>query len=50
MKPCITAMLMVMAQVVLADPPEVEVRNVRKVFDKGKHNAFTDLCVFKGAF
>ncbi len=28
--------------------PEVAVRNVRRVFDNGEHNAFTDLVRFKG--
>ena len=30
--------------------PVVEVSRVRKVFDDGDHNAFTDLTVFKNAF
>ena len=36
----------------LADPnlPKVTVSNVRRVFDDGKHNAFTDLIRFRGAF
>ena len=27
--------------------PEVQVTNLRKVFDNGEHNAFTDLCKFQ---
>ena len=34
----------------LVDTPKVDVRNVRKVFDDGHHNAFTDLTLFKGVF
>ncbi|QDT41587.1 hypothetical protein Pan241w_16500 [Gimesia alba] len=30
--------------------PEVEVTNVRKVFDNGEHNAFTDMIEFKGKY
>lgn len=30
--------------------PEVRVVSVRRVFDNGEHNAFTDLCRFKGRF
>lgn len=30
----------------LAEPPQVEVTNVRRVFDNGEHNAFTDLIRF----
>lgn len=30
--------------------PQVEVLSVRKVFDNGEHNAFTDLCRFQGRF
>lgn len=29
------------------DPPSVEVANVRRVFDNGEHNAFTDLVRFR---
>lgn len=29
-------------------PPKVRVVSVRKVFDNGEHNAFTDLCRYKG--
>ena len=32
---------------VSAEFPEVRVSNVRKVFDNGEHNAFTDLCRFQ---
>lgn len=32
------------------DIPKVEVADIRKVFDDGDHNAFTDLITFKGAF
>ena len=34
----------------LVDTPKVEVRNIRKVFDDGHHNAFTDLTLFKGVY
>ncbi|MDP7524689.1 MAG: hypothetical protein QGH44_09330, partial [Arenicellales bacterium] len=34
----------------LVDTPKVVVSNVRKVFDDGHHNAFTDLTLFKGVF
>ena len=30
--------------------PQVKVSNVRKVFDNGEHNAFTDLIRFRGSF
>jgi hypothetical protein len=30
-----------------ADPPQVTVSNVRRVFHNGEHNAFTDLCFFR---
>ena len=33
----------------LADTPSVKVDNVRKVFDDGEHNAFTDLVIFRDA-
>ena len=33
-----------------AEPPEVRVAAVRKVFDNGQHNAFTDLCQFSGRY
>ena len=32
------------------DTPSVEVSNVRKVFDNGHHNAFTDLIEFEGVY
>lgn len=32
------------------DLPEVEVVSVRKAFDNGEHNAFTDLCKFQDRF
>ena len=41
------AAVVLVAQVSLADTPKVDVSNVRKVFDDGHHNAFTDLTVFK---
>ena len=44
------AAVVLVAQVSLADTPKVDVSNVRKVFDDGHHNAFTDLTVFKGVF
>jgi hypothetical protein len=31
-----------------ADPPGVTVSSVRRVFHNGEHNAFTDLCRFRG--
>ena len=34
----------------LVDAPQVQVSNVRKVFDNSHHNAFTDLTVFKGVY
>jgi len=30
--------------------PQIRVASVRKVFDDGNHNAFTDLCLFQGRF
>tara|TARA_R110002111_G_scaffold227346_1_gene288871 strand:+ start:142129 stop:143202 length:1074 start_codon:yes stop_codon:yes gene_type:complete len=30
--------------------PEVEITNVRKVFDNGEHNAFTDMIEFQGKY
>ncbi len=30
------------------EPPKVTVSNVRRVFHNGEHNAFTDLCRFRG--
>lgn len=33
-----------------ADPPPVVVTNVRRVFDNGEHNAFTDLVRFRDRF
>lgn len=32
-----------------AEPPQVSVTNIRRVFHNGEHNAFTDLVRFKGA-
>jgi len=32
----------------MAPQPELQVASIRKVFDDGHHNAFTDLCRFKG--
>lgn len=32
-----------------AEPPQVSVSNIRRVFHNGEHNAFTDLVRFKGA-
>jgi len=34
----------------LVDTPKVDVSNVRKVFDNGHHNAFTDMTLFRGVF
>ncbi len=37
----------------VATPPElpsIEVTSVRKAFDNGEHNAFTDLCQFQGRY
>ena len=48
-KTLMPAMLAVVAQVSLADTPKVDVREVRRVFDDGHHNAFTNLAVFEGA-
>ena len=31
-------------------PPDVKVTNIRRVFDNGQHNAFTDLVRFRGKF
>ena len=31
-----------------AEPPKVTVSNLRRVFHNGEHNAFTDLCRFRG--
>ncbi|MBI2477127.1 MAG: hypothetical protein HYV60_00240, partial [Planctomycetia bacterium] len=33
-----------------AEPPEVKVTNIRRVFHNGEHNAFTDLVRFHGKF
>ncbi|MEO2048342.1 MAG: exo-alpha-sialidase [Pirellulales bacterium] len=33
-----------------AEPPRVRVATVRKAFDNGQHNAFTDLCQFGGRY
>ncbi len=33
-----------------AAPPKVRVVSVRRVFDNGEHNAFTDLCRFQGRY
>jgi len=33
-----------------AEPPEVQVSNIRRVFHNGEHNAFTDLVRFRDAF
>lgn len=30
--------------------PEIRVTSVRKVFDNGEHNAFTDMCRFRGRY
>ena len=30
-----------------AEPPQVSVTNIRRVFHNGEHNAFTDLCRFR---
>jgi len=32
------------------EPPQVKVTNVRRVFDNGEHNAFTDMVRWKGSF
>jgi hypothetical protein len=32
------------------EPPAVRVRNVRRAFHNGEHNAFTDLCRFRGEY
>lgn len=50
MKLLMLAVPAAVAQISLADTPQVDVSDVRKVFDNGHHNAFTDLTVFKGAF
>lgn len=50
MKTLILALFVVLAQIANADTPRVTVTNVRKVFDDGHHNAFTDLIRFKGAY
>lgn len=46
----ILAIFTLASQLFADDIPKVEVSNVRKVFDEGHHNAFTDLTVFNGAF
>ncbi len=33
-----------------SSPPEVRVDSVRRVFHNGKHNAFTDLCKYRGRY
>jgi len=33
-----------------AEPPSVKVLSVRRAFDNGEHNAFTDLCKFEGKY
>lgn len=38
------------SQAIAADLPTVRVTSVRRVFHNGEHNAFTDLCRYKGRF
>ncbi|MCH2373590.1 MAG: hypothetical protein MK538_05365 [Planctomycetes bacterium] len=49
MKILVLAVLVIVAQVSFAEAPKVDVSDVRKVFDNGRHNAFTDLTKFQGA-
>ena len=49
MKILVPAVLVIVAQVSFAEAPKVAVSDVRKVFDNGRHNAFTDLTKFQGA-
>lgn len=47
--PLLTAALALGITAVAADaPPKVAVSNVRRIFHNGEHNAFTDLCRFRG--
>jgi hypothetical protein len=42
------AIAAVLATGARAEPPQVTVSNVHRVFWNGEHNAFTDLCRFRG--
>jgi hypothetical protein len=56
MKPCLPLALVASVLIALAptgraaDLPKVEVSNIRRAFHNGEHNAFTDLCRFKGNY
>lgn len=50
MKTFSLALVLALTQITLADTPLVTVSDVRKVFDDGNHNAFTDLVQFKGSY
>ena len=47
-----TTFLLSIATTHAAEPqtPTVRVHSIRKVFDNGEHNAFTDLCKFQGRY
>ncbi len=49
MKSILLTLAVLVPAIAIADTPAVDVRKVRKVFDDGQHNAFTDLTVFEGA-
>src|SRR3954467_13145664 len=47
--PLCLALLILLAGELLGEPvPKVSVSSVRRVFSNGEHNAFTDLCRFRG--
>ena len=45
-----TCTVLLVVQPVAAEPPQVRVSNIRRVFHNGEHNAFTDLVRFKNRF
>ncbi len=46
----IACLVLTTAGVQAAEPPQVEVSNVRRVFHNGEHNAFTDLVKFQDRY
>lgn len=46
----IAAIVLTMTTQIHADGPAVEVRNIRRVFHNGEHNAFTDMILFHGRY
>ena len=43
-----TGLVSVIANSAIGESPKVRVADVRRVFDNGEHNAFTDLVKWKG--